>query len=215
MKMIAKGFTLIELMIVVVVIGILAAIAIPQYQDYVIRAMISEGLVLASAAKTAVAETYANTNKGMIIGYAEGSGPNTYCTDYIGVDTYCYGYEFYSTDKVAKIFIRSIDNVEHPEIGEGAIGIMFAGKVHRALKEVGEGESNHGIVLTPGSGLANGYSEYSAWPSEPLTPGRPIVWSCAVSVGPDFAYISDGNYTQPALDSGALVYKYMPANCRH
>jgi type IV pilus assembly protein PilA len=53
-----QGFTLIELMIVVAIIGILAAIAIPAYQDYTVRAKVSEGLNLAGAAKLAVAETY-------------------------------------------------------------------------------------------------------------------------------------------------------------
>jgi type IV pilus assembly protein PilA len=53
-----KGFTLIELMIVVAIIGILAAIAIPAYSDYTIRAQVTEGLNLASAAKSAVSETY-------------------------------------------------------------------------------------------------------------------------------------------------------------
>jgi type IV pilus assembly protein PilA len=53
-----KGFTLIELMIVVAIIGILAAIAIPAYQDYTIRAKITEGLNLADSAKTAVAESW-------------------------------------------------------------------------------------------------------------------------------------------------------------
>ena len=58
MMKLQKGFTLIELMIVVAIIGILAAIAIPAYQDYTIRAQVSEGLNLAAAAKAAVEESF-------------------------------------------------------------------------------------------------------------------------------------------------------------
>ena len=59
-KQLQKGFTLIELMIVVAIIGILASIALPAYQDYTIRAKISEAVTLTSEAKTAVAETAAS-----------------------------------------------------------------------------------------------------------------------------------------------------------
>src|SRR6202035_2394829 len=58
LKQAQKGFTLIELMIVVAIIGILAAIAIPAYQDYTIRSKVTEGLNLADSAKTAVAEGF-------------------------------------------------------------------------------------------------------------------------------------------------------------
>lgn len=76
MKNLQKGFTLIELMIVVAIIGILAAIAIPAYQDYTIRAQVTEGVNLAAAAKAAIAETYLNTGTAPIARTNAGMSPN-------------------------------------------------------------------------------------------------------------------------------------------
>ena len=101
MKTIQKGFTLIELMIVVAIIGILAAIAIPAYQDYTIRAQVTEGLNLASDLKASIGEVYAQTGTFTTIGLAQ-----------VGLAA--------ATDKAAK-YVSSIN------VAAGLITITYAG----------------------------------------------------------------------------------------
>ena len=69
-KQLQKGFTLIELMIVVAIIGILASIALPAYQDYTVRAKVSEGIIAASAFKVGVADMYADDELPGVARYA-------------------------------------------------------------------------------------------------------------------------------------------------
>lgn len=78
MKIMQKGFTLIELMIVIAIIGILAAIALPAYQDYTVRARVTEGLALASAAKATIGENIANN--GAVISAGTCLGVTTWTT---------------------------------------------------------------------------------------------------------------------------------------
>ena len=76
-KQFQKGFTLIELMIVVAIIGILAAIAIPAYQNYTIRAQVTEGLNMAGGWKAAVAEYYANNGTWPVLANLTGQVAST------------------------------------------------------------------------------------------------------------------------------------------
>ncbi|WP_444919704.1 prepilin-type N-terminal cleavage/methylation domain-containing protein [Microbulbifer sp. CnH-101-G] len=155
-----QGFTLIELMIVVAIVGILAAVALPAYQDYTIRTKISEGLTLATSAKNAVTETFATRNTGAIAPYV-GTGAAT-AGD--------YGYEYTAGSNVASIAIAGVANVTTPAANEGAITITYAGQLAAALGTT--------VVLVPGSGTI---VPATGLPAAPLAAGAPVVWGCHVN----------------------------------
>jgi type IV pilus assembly protein PilA len=122
MKSVQKGFTLIELMIVVAIIGILAAIAIPAYQDYTIRAKVTEGLNMAAAAKVAVSEGFQSNDMAGVA--AAGTAWNT---------------AFVATKYVTSVQVAATP--PNGAAGDGVITVTYSANVPQI--------SGKTVVLTP------------------------------------------------------------------
>lgn len=181
-----KGFTLIELMIVVAIIGVLAAIAVPAYQDYTIRTKVSEGLILSTVYKLAVVETFLNYSGKAV------QGCDNPC--YAGVTN--FGAPYTNSKYVEGIGIQSFPagGFYAPSRfgGPGRITIQYKNTV---------GVKNLNIVLIPGAGTVS-----KGVPAEQLQLGKPIVWGCGVGIG-----VGDPGRTK--TDTSA--YRYVPAECRN
>ena len=132
-----QGFTLIELMIVVAIIGILAAIAIPAYQDYTIRAQVSEGLNLAGGAKAAVSEytmdrgSFPNSNSQAGIsdaGDIQGKYVTSVTVETTGIITVLYGQEPHTTLSGGELELSPFTNAGSVEWDCRAQGTSIADK---------------------------------------------------------------------------------------
>ena len=137
MKQVQKGFTLIELMIVVAIIGILAAIAIPAYQDYTIRAKVTEVIGYGAAAKTSVSEFY--TSQGHMPLNATSAGINTTAT---------------SKYMSATAYTRSSTTVAFIDITSAAAPALGGTADAKIVRFTGTGSASSGVGWKCGPGAA-------------------------------------------------------------
>jgi type IV pilus assembly protein PilA len=190
-KHIQKGFTLIELMIVVAIIGVLAAVALPAYQDYTVRAKVAEGLTLAKSLQTLVADNAANatpqsgTSGGLFAGMPTGtSAAPTQCT---AGNAACAYQTVGATGRIS----------EHVT---GMSGATTTGVITITYRATVVPAAANALVLAPS---VNGAA--IAWSATPTPPAGPIIWTCFASGKADA-----GGYTNVAT----LLQKYAPASCR-
>lgn len=185
-----KGFTLIELMIVVAIIGILAAVALPAYQDYTARSRVSEGLALAKEAQTVVLDNLANvTPAAVVTGLATGFMTNASygatlaactaapCIQYIG-DGVSAG-----SPNVLDIGIAA---------ATGVITIHYTPRISAAASNT--------LMLVPASN--------NVAAAVGVRPAGAVVWSCFAANKPAVGAIANPNTATP------LPANLAPAECR-
>ena len=180
-----KGFTLIELMIVVAIIGILAAVALPAYQDYTIRAKVSEGIVLGSSLKVVVADNASNAtvdaSGGLFAGMTTGTGAAaTVCS--------AAGTCAMQTPAATGGITKNVTSIT---------GTTASGKISVAYQAALVSATTNVLELWPAS---NGAVLASGTP-----PTGAIVWTC---------YTAGKTAINGATNGATMLSKFAPAECR-
>ena len=186
-RFLQKGFTLIELMIVVAIIGILAAVALPAYQDYTIRAKVVEGLVLGSSMKIIVADNAANGTAaaagGLFAGMPTVTAAAPAACNAAGTCVL----------QVATAGANLTKNVI------GITGTTASGDILVNYTAALVPSTSNGLTINPSS---NGAQLAAGTP-----PTGPIVWTCYTA-----GKAAVGGYTVPAAVT--LLPKFAPSECR-
>lgn len=185
MKKIQSGFTLIELMIVVAIIGILAAVAIPAYQDYTIRAQVSEGLNLTGEVKNAFSDFYSNRGR-----TSTGATPSNNASS-IGTS---------QAQSIQGSYTHSVT-----AFGNGQIEVGFGNNVNRNLFAP---NLENLIMFTPYLAIAGSSTVSWSCGYAGATGTAPI----ALNSSGVNAAVAPG--TLPVAGQTTVLRKYLPSNCR-